>query len=552
MFRRDGRGRLPALILSGGLAATLGLTSAPAAQAAPALGTVTFSAGRGALAVVGTSSADTIGFTHTTVDGVAQLGVDLDGDGKAEALVPEAKVKSLVVTGRAGDDRISTAEIPASIKVRVFGGAGDDLLRGGPGDERFYGGSGDDSVFGGRGDDIAYLGAGDDRFGWAPGEGSDTVEGQSGNDTQLFLGAGVDENVTISNVRGRVRFFRDVASITMNLNGIEVLDTNLLGGKDTIDVRNLAGTGVKEVINRLGNNPGSQGRTIVEGTRRPDVINVLAQTGTGGTGVHVLGLPAQVELVGAGVEDELIVRGGADDDRIAASIPAGSLTFTADGGAGDDEIQGGDAAETLIGGPGSDVIDGGRGDDTADLGDGNLDLFIWDPGEGSDKVNGGRGRDVLVFRGSNQDEKFAVSRTGRGESLFTRDLGNIRMDLRSVEAVDLTAMGGADSLNVGDLGGSGLRAVVANLSGLPGAPDPDRAVDTVTVAGSNQADSIRISGEPSDQVGSGTVTVEGLSAEVQLSRVEPTDRLIVNGGGGTDTFDTRRLAAGTVELTTVQ
>ena len=552
MFRRDGRGRLPALILSGGLAAMLGLTSAPQAQAAPALGTVTFAAGRGALSVIGTSSADSIGFTHTTVDGVAQLGVDLDGDGKAETLVPEALVKSLVLEGRGGNDRLSTVEIPATIKVRVSGGAGDDLLTGGPGAERFYGGSGNDSVFGGRGDDIAYLGSGDDRFGWAPGEGSDTVEGQSGNDTQLFLGAGADENVTISNVRGRVRFFRDVANITMNLNGIEVLDTNLLGGKDTINVRNLAGTGVKQVINQLGNNPGSQGRTIVDGTRRADVIDVLAQTSPNGTGVHVLGLPAHVELVGAGVEDELIVRGGAGDDRITATIPAGALTFTADGGAGDDQIQGGDAAETLIGGPGSDVIDGGRGDDISDLGAGELDLFIWDPGEGSDKVNGGPGTDVLVFRGSNQDEKFAVSRTGRGESLFTRDLGNIRMDLRSFEAVDVTAMGGADSLDVGDLGGSGLRAVVANLSVVPGTPDPDRAVDTVTVAGSNQADAIRISGKPSDRVGSGTVTVAGLSAEIQLSRVEPTDRLIVNGGGGADTFNTRRLAPGTVELTTVQ
>lgn len=552
MFRLDGRGRLPALILSGGLAATLGLTAAPPAQAATALGTVTFAAGRGALVVTGTASADTIAFTRSSSDGVDLLGVDLNGDGKPETLVPEALVRSLTVDARAGNDTLSTVEVPATIRVRVHGGAGDDTMVGGPGAERFYGGAGNDSVSGGRGDDIAYLGAGNDQFRWAPGEGSDTVEGQGGRDTQVFLGAGADENVTISNVRGRVRFFRDVGNITMNLSGIEVLDTNLLGGKDTIDVRNLAGTQVNEVINRLGNNPGNQGRTLVEGTRRADNVDVLAQTGPDGTTAHVLGLPAQVSLIGAGVEDELVLRTGAGNDKIAASIPAGALSFTADGGAGDDQILGGDAAEKLIGGPGSDVIDGGRGDDVADLGDGKLDLFIWDPGDGSDKVNGGAGEDVLVFRGSNQDEKFAVSRTGRGQSLFTRDLGNIRMDLKSVEAIDLTAMGGADSLDVADLTGSGVRAVVANLSVVPGTPDPDRAVDTVTVAGSDRADVVRISGTPSSKVGSGTVTVRGLSAEIRLSRVEPTDRLTINGGAGDDTFDTRRLRPGTVELTTVQ
>ena len=58
MFRLDRRGRIPAIVLSGGLAATLGLAAAPPAQAAPALGTVTFAAGRGALSVIGTRAAD--------------------------------------------------------------------------------------------------------------------------------------------------------------------------------------------------------------------------------------------------------------------------------------------------------------------------------------------------------------------------------------------------------------------------------------------------------------------------------------------------------------
>jgi len=550
MFHLDGRGRIPAIILSGGLAATLGL-GAPSAQAAT-LGTVDFDAGRGYLRVNGTAAADTIAFTRTTVDTVAMIGVDLDGDSKPDAIFPEALIKRISLYGRGGNDRLSTAEIPATIRVQVSGDAGDDTMTGGPGNERFVGGHGADSVFGGRGNDLAYLGSGNDRFGWAPGDGNDRVEGQSGNDTQLFLGAGVNENVTISNNQGRVKFFRDVANVTMDLNGIEVLDTDLRTGTDTTTVGNLAGTHVNHVLNRLGNNPGSQGRVIANGTRRIDRVDVMARTTPEGTVAHALGLPAVIELQGAGIEDQLEVRTSSSDDRISSSIPANALTFTADGGTGDDQMLGGDADETFIGGPGDDVIDGNRGNDLARLGEGELDLFIWDPGDGSDRVDGDAGTDVLVFRGSAGAERFAVTRTGRGESRFTRDLGNIVMDLKAVEVIDVTAMGGADDLNVGDLGGSGLRAIVANLSVVPGTPASDGAVDTVTVAGTDNADAIAIRGRAASAVGSGVVEIAGLPAEVRLTRVEPTDRLTVNGGGGVDTFNTRRLVPGTVQLTTNQ
>ena len=93
MFRLDGRGRLPALILSGGLAATLGLTAAPPAQAATALGTVTFAAARGALAVTGTPSADTIAFTRSSSD--ADIGLNrwgaITGAWIGFTLVPQGK-----------------------------------------------------------------------------------------------------------------------------------------------------------------------------------------------------------------------------------------------------------------------------------------------------------------------------------------------------------------------------------------------------------------------------------------------------------------------------
>ena len=543
MFHRSSRTTIPALILSGGLAAGFGLGLPAAADPLP--GTVRLHAGT--LRVLGTAGADAIAFTRDTSSG--RLGVDLNADGVAEAEFPESSIARIQVHGRGGDDRLSTAAVPATIRVTVSGGSGNDLLLGGDAAERFYAGPGNDSVFGGRGNDRAWLDGGDDRFGWAPGDGNDRVEGQSGNDTQLFLGSGVDESVRISANGNRVRFFRDVGQVTMDLNGIEVLDTDLLTGTDSIDVGNLAGTHVREVVNHLGNNPGSQGRVTVHGTRRADHVDVLAEPGTEGSTAYVLGLPAQVTTDGAGVEDQLRVRLGRGDDKLSSGVRAGTIDLTADGQDGDDHLLGGDADETFVGGPGNDVVQGGRGADTARLGTGELDLFIWDPGEGSDVVDGGAGTDVLVFRGSNAAEKFSLTRTGRNESRFTRDLGNIVMDQRAVEVVDLTAMGGADDLAIGDLRGSGVQHVEANLSVVPGTPASDAAIDTVTVDGTARNDRITVTGEPSGTPGSGRVAIEGLPADIGLSRVEPTDQVIVNGRGGLDAVDTAGLQPGTVEFT---
>ena len=83
------------------------------------------------------------------------------------------------------------------------------------------------------------LGAGDDTFVWNPGDGSDTIEGQAGTDTMLFNGANVNENIDLSANGNRLRFFRDVANITMDTDGVEQVDFNALGGADTITVNDL-------------------------------------------------------------------------------------------------------------------------------------------------------------------------------------------------------------------------------------------------------------------------------------------------------------------------
>ena len=76
-------------------------------------------------------------------------------------------------------------------------------------------------IDGNQGNDTALMGAGDDRFTWDPGDGSDIIEGQAGSDMLAFNGANVAEAFDVSANGGRVRFFRNVANITMDLNDVE-------------------------------------------------------------------------------------------------------------------------------------------------------------------------------------------------------------------------------------------------------------------------------------------------------------------------------------------
>ena len=52
-----------------------------------------------------------------------------------------------------------------------------------------------------------------------------------------------------------MRFTRDVANITMDLNDVEHIKFNALGGADNITVGDLAGTDVTQVDDRPGGTP---------------------------------------------------------------------------------------------------------------------------------------------------------------------------------------------------------------------------------------------------------------------------------------------------------
>ena len=64
------------------------------------------------------------------------------------------------------------------------------------------------------------------------------------------------------------------------------------------------------------------------------------------------------------------------------------------------------------------------------------DTFVWNPGDGSDTVEGQAGTDTLQFNGANVNENIDLSANG-SRVRFSRDVGNITMDLNGVENVNV-------------------------------------------------------------------------------------------------------------------
>src|SRR5262249_49110703 len=159
-------------------------------------------------------------------------------------------------------------------------------------------------------DDLALLGTGNDTFIWNPGEGSDTVEGQDGVDTLLFNGANINEKIDISANGHRVRFTRDVANIVMDLDGVEHIQFNALGGTDTITVNDLTGTNVNQVAVNLaassGGGDSAADNVIVNGTAAQDSISVVSS----GSSVVVNGLAAKTIVSGLDASGDTLTING--------------------------------------------------------------------------------------------------------------------------------------------------------------------------------------------------------------------------------------------------
>jgi Ca2+-binding RTX toxin-like protein len=336
--------------------------------------------------------------------------------------------ENLVVNANGGDDTFAaTGNLAALIKVTVDGGAGNDRLLGGNGNDILLGGDGNDFVDGNQGNDVGLLGAGDDTFQWDPGDGSDVVEGQDGTDAMEFNGSNANENMDVSANGGRVRFFRDVANITMDLNDVERIVAKTLGGSDKVVVNDLSGTDVVNVVADLaasgGGDDGQPDSVVVNATNGDDVVTVAGA----GSNVQAGGLSTLVSVSGGiAASDRLTVNALPGSDVIdASSVAAGSMLLTLDGGDGDDVLIGGAGNDVLLGGAGDDVLIGGPGNDTLDGGPGSnvvIDSF------------GGATVTSATFAG--KDWFAAHVRTVDGKTVF--DLGGKERTLPLADLVQLT------------------------------------------------------------------------------------------------------------------
>ena len=450
----------------------------------------------------------------------------------------EAANDQLALNSLAGDDVVSAVALPVGVvKLNVDGGTGNDTITGSDGSDLLNGGDGNDTIIGGRGSDVAFLGAGNDTFIWNPGDGSDTVEGQCGNDVMIFNGANVDENFDISANGTRVKLSRDIGNVTMDLNGLEQINLNTLGGADKINVGDLTGTGVAQLNIDLASPAGSAvadgaaDAVTVNGTNGNDSIKVASSS----SGVSISGLPATVTIKGSDAAlDQLTVNANNGDDRVDASaLQANVIGLTINGGAG---------ADILTGSQGNDLVVGGTGNDIAFLGAGD-DTFVWNPGDGSDTVEGQGGADTLQFNGANVNEKIDLSANGSRLRLV-RDVGNVTMDVNGVEQVNVVALGGADTITVNDLSPTVVTQVNIDLAGTAGSGIGDGQADTVIIVGTDGDNVVSVFGDAN-----GT-TATGLAAEIHIAGAEADkDRLIVRAVAGDDIVEASGLTATGIQFT---
>ena len=383
--------------------------------------------------------------------------------------------------GQAGDDTITVDETNGPMPAaQLFGGDGNDILTGGSAKDLLFGQSGNDTLLGKGGNDQLFGGDGNDTL--TGGAGDDQVFGQAGNDVMIWNpGDGTDL-----------------------FEGGDGTDTAMVNGGNGAENFTLTPNGTRVRFDRISPAPFS----LDIGTTENFVLNM----------------------------------NGGDDVFTAGNGLANLIHLTVDGGAGNDTITGGDGNDTLIGGDGNDVITGGRGSDTAILGTGD-DTFVWNPGDGSDVVDGQDGFDTLEFNGANVNETFNISAKGSRASL-TRDIGNVTMDLGTMERIQIAALGGADNVVVNDLSKTGVQQVAIDLSATAGSGVGDGAADSVTVNGTSAGDQITVAGA------GGSVSVTGLSAQVTLTGTEGANNsLHINALGGNDTINAAGLAAGQLALT---
>ena len=490
------------------------------------------------------------------------LNIDVGEDGTTDFAFDRSTFSAIEVDARGGDDEVRIDQnggVIAGQPITLNGGAGNDTLIGGSGDELLLGGAGNDFVDGNAGSDVAELGAGNDTFNWDPGDASDIVEGEGGRDTLQFNGSNAAERIDFEANGSRVRMTRDVAAITMDLNGIETTNLNTLGSADTVTVGDLSGTDLSAVNINLaafgGVGDGAADTVVVNGTAGPDNVTL----GNAGGALVVGGLSAQTSVTGdesgldavdvntlggadtlaqpVGVTAQAAVNfdGGDDQDVLnftgtpgddtmavarngtaAAAFTPGGVVVNSDptvenvslsGLGGNDQLigQNGLAAITSL------TLNGGSGDDTLEGGDGN-DLLL--AGPGNDLVDGNIGSDVALM--------------GTGSDTFEWDPGDGSDTIEGQGGHDTLQFNGSNAAEKIDLSANGSRlrlfrdvaAITMDAAGI----------ETVNLRLLGSADTLTVN----DLTGTDVTSVGADLAGFDGTGDGAADSVIVNGTNGPD------------------
>jgi Ca2+-binding RTX toxin-like protein len=517
------------------------------------------------------------------------LQLDVGDDGTADFSFDRTTFTAIAVDAGRGDDEVRIDQSGGSFTdeaITLNGGDGDDRMIGGSGAETFFGGRGDDFVDGNVGADTAFLGAGDDRFQWDPGDGSDVVEGGTGQDVLDFNGSNAGEQIELAANGSRARLTRNVAAITMDLDTLEHVSLRTLGGADIVTADDLAGTDVETFDVDLqaitGTGDGSPDSVVVRGTDSVDSLRLVNV----GDNEAVTGLAAQTRVFGDESLDAIRVDGLDGADTFTSSVAVhgqipvhftggdGQDTANYNGSDGDDQIGiARDATEaavfatgaatmlvdptveslTVSGLDGNDTIaaqnglaiitaltlQGGDGEDDLRGGDGADTL---EGGKGDDHVDGNIGADT-AFLGSG-DDHFQWD-PGDGSDTVEGQTGNDTLDFNgsnAAEQIELTANGNrlrltrniaaitidtanTEHVNIRTLG-SADTTTIGDLNGTDvDSVDVDLRAAGGTADGS--ADTVVTQGSPRRDVVAVTqtgaqVTVAGFAAETHIIGSERT------------------------------
>lgn len=433
----------------------------------------------------GAGSDTVLGFTGADVifggDGPDQLSGEADDDTIGGGLGDDT------IEGGDGDDSLGGGEGQDSIDGgfgddSIDGSSGSDLLFGGLGEDTLLGGNGADSITGGDGVDRIRGGNGRDTINWEIGDGDDDVTGgspdgsRSGVDRQIVLGTDANEVYVVDSVGGSTVLQVGMETLTIGL-GIEELEILSEAGADEIIINDVTGSDLNRVV----------------------------------------------------------VRGGTGADRIDGRNLTGAVAaFT--GGRGPDVLYGGAGNDTLLGGAGNDTLIGGEGDDSL-KGSAGRDNFLWNSGDGSDTIDAGNADDILTANATDGADMFEISVDINGNTLL-RNEGFGTLTQLGVEVLQLNTMAGADTVLVGDLSGSDLEVINADLAEGPDVFDASQTDTPVTMRVLGGIGNDRITTGPGDDFlrgafGNDTLTSGGGQDEVIGD--EGTDS--ITGGAGNDTLN---------------